>query len=34
MPIALHYMVASIASAAERLADARAWGATELLGDL
>jgi hypothetical protein len=34
LPIALHYKVASIASAAETLTDALGWGATKLLGDL
>ena len=32
--IALHYKVASIASSADTLTDALAWGATELVGDL
>jgi hypothetical protein len=34
LPIPLHYKVASIASSADALTDALAWGATELLGDL
>jgi len=34
LPIALHYKVASIASNADTLTDALAWGASELVGDL
>jgi hypothetical protein len=34
LPIPLHYKVASIASSADTLTDALAWGATELAGDL
>jgi hypothetical protein len=34
LPIALHYKVASIASSADTLTGALAWGATEFVGDL